>query len=93
METAKNTLVIQLVKETGSLNDTILNPHDSKAIQKRHPKATDLEDFQHGKEKEFFKEKEDVTVSEEAKYELQVQDGIDRRSLKDRFHYNGMYWH
>lgn len=84
MESAKNTLVIQLVKETESLNDmysqktTILNPHDSKAIQKRCPKATDLEDSQHGKEKEFFKEKEDVTVSQEAKYELQVHDGIDR---------------
>lgn len=52
-----------------------------------------LEESLHGKEREFFKEQEHRTVSQEAKYELQVQDGIDRLSLKDRFHYNGMYWH
>lgn len=43
--------------------------------------------------KEFFKEQEDWTVSQGGKYELQVQDGIDRWSLKDRFYYSGMYWH
>lgn len=50
-ETTKNTLVLQLVKVTERLNETylqiatLLNPQDSKAVQKemcRHPEATDL---------------------------------------------------
>lgn len=50
-ETAKNTLVLHLVKGTERLNETylqratLLNPQDSKAVQKemcRHPEATDL---------------------------------------------------